>query len=87
MRKSFEVIVTLALLLFVLVFGYPFAQDAYHWWQVKQRLAAVMTSTEKAEFQSWQGDAASFARTLYERCQLAQGKGAVQCERYHSAFE
>lgn len=76
----------LALLVFIVV-GLPFVRDAYHWWVVKQRLASVMTATEKAEFQQWQGDAASFAKMLYDRCELTQGRGAVQCERYRYAFE
>jgi hypothetical protein len=41
-----------------------------------------MNATEKAEFDRWQGDAGSFAKMLYDRCQLNQGKGAVQCGRY-----
>ena len=76
----------LALAVFIVV-GLPFVKDAYHWWVVKQRLASVMTTTEKAEFQQWQGDAGSFAKMLYDRCQLSQGRGAVQCERYRYAFE
>lgn len=74
-------------LLVIIAIGYPFAQDAYHWWQVKQQLLHVMDSKERAEFQNWQGDASSFAKTLYDRCQLVQGQGAVQCDRYRSAFE
>ena len=76
----------LALAVFIVV-GLPFVRDAYHWWVVKQRLSSVMTATEKAEFQQWQGDAASFAKMLYDRCQLSQGQGAVPCERYRYAFE
>jgi len=82
-----KIVGTCVVILVLIAVGYPFAQDAYHWWQVKQRLSTVMDSKERAEFQSWKGDATSFAKTLYDRCQLSQGKGAVQCDRYRSAFE
>lgn len=66
---------------------YPFAQDAYHRYLVSDRLKTVMTSQERAEFNNWTGDAMSFATRLYQRCELSQGKGAVQCDRYKFAME
>jgi hypothetical protein len=74
-------------LLLVIAVGYPFAQDAYHRYQVSQRLDSVMDSSDRAAFKQWNGDAASFAKTLYERCEITNGRGAVQCERYRYAFE
>ena len=84
MLKNLGILVVVVILLAI---AYPFAQDAYHRWQVNQRLSAVMDSKERMEFQNWKGSATSFARTLYDRCQLSQGQGAVQCDRYRSAFE
>ena len=78
---------TCVALVIIIAVGYPFAQDAYHRYQVSLRLDSVMDSHDRAAFRQWNGDAASFAKTLYERCELTQGKGAVQCERYRYAFE
>ncbi|MBV9825672.1 MAG: hypothetical protein JO001_08355 [Alphaproteobacteria bacterium] len=69
------------------IVAYPFVQDAYFRYQVGRRLDTVMDSRERAEFRQWPGDAMSFARTLYERCERSQGDKAVQCERYRYAFE
>jgi hypothetical protein len=74
-------------LLFLILVIYPFAQDAYQRYEVGQRLNAVMDTQERAEFRQWNGDAMSFARRLYDRCELTWGRSAVQCERYRSAFE
>ena len=74
-------------ILVLLVLIYPFAQEAYHRYLVSDRLKTVMTAQERAEFNNWAGDAKSFATRLYERCELNQGKGAVQCDRYRFAME
>jgi hypothetical protein len=74
-------------LVVIIAIGYPFAKDAYHRYQVSRQLDSVMDSHDRAAFRQWNGDAASFARTLYERCELTAGRGAVQCQRYRSAFE
>ena len=66
---------------------YPFAQEAYHRYLVSDRLKTVMTSHERVEFNYWNGDALSFATRLYQRCELNQGKGSVQCDRYRFAME
>ena len=71
----------------IIAIGYPFAQDAYHRYQVSRRLDSVMDSLDRAAFRQWNGDAVSFAKTLYERCELTNGRGAIQCERYRYAFE
>ena len=77
----------LVALVVIIAIGYPFAQDAYHRYQVSRRLDSVMDSRDRAAFRQWNGDAVSFAKTLYERCELTAGRGAVQCERYRYAFE
>ena len=68
--------------LLLIVVVYPFAQEGYHRYLVSERLKTVMTSQEQAEFRNWNGDAMSFAKRLYDRCELTQGRGSVQCERY-----
>jgi hypothetical protein len=68
------------------IVAYPFAQDAVSRYRISQRLDSVMDAREKAEFQRWTGDATSFARALYDRCQ-ARGGTAVQCDRYRYAYE
>ena len=73
---------TLIALLVIIVVVYPFAQDAYQRYLVEQHLKSVMSAQERAEFRDWSGDAMSFAKRLYDRCELSQGQGAVQCERY-----
>jgi hypothetical protein len=69
-------------LLLILGLAYPFAQEAYHRYLISERLKSVLTAQERAEFRNWSGDAMSFAKSLYERCELQQGRGAIQCERY-----
>lgn len=73
--------------LLIVAFVYTFGSDAYERYKVSERLKSVMTSQETAEFNNWTGDANSFARRLYERCELTQGRGAVQCDRYKFALE
>ncbi len=82
-----KVLGTIVALVVIIAIGYPFAQDAYHRYQVSRRLDTVMDSNDRAAFRQWNGDAASFAKTLYERCEITNGRGAVQCERYRYAFE
>jgi hypothetical protein len=70
-----------------IIVAYPFVQDAYQRHLVRERLMSVMTPQEHAAFDNWQGDAKSFAKSLYDRCELTQGQGAVACERYRYAYE
>lgn len=84
MGKIIGILVAVIVLIVVI---YPFAQDAYHRYLVSDRLKTVMTSQERAEFNNWNGDAMSFATRLYQRCELQQGKAAVQCDRYKFAME
>jgi hypothetical protein len=65
----------------------PFLRDAYNRYLISDRLKTVMTAQERAEFNNWNGDAMSFANRLYQRCELAQGKGAAQCDRYKFPLE
>jgi hypothetical protein len=75
-----------ALALAVLVAA-PFAHDAYHRFQVAQRLKPLMTEHDQAAWRDWNGDAISFGRSLYERCALINGPGAQNCEAYRVAIQ
>jgi hypothetical protein len=76
----------IALVIFV-VLALPFAHDAYHRYQVSRRLDALMDDRDRAAFRNWTGDASSFGRSLYERCELTYGKGAAACEPYLKAIQ
>jgi len=84
MFRIFGIVVAV---LVVIVVGATFGRDLYDRHLISQRLDSVMSANERAEFRNWNGDSKSFARTLYERCALTQGRGAVQCERYRFALE
>ena len=74
-------------LLLIIAIGYPFAQDAYHRYQVSRRLDASWIRTTAPRSANGTATPSSFAKTLYERCEITNGRGAVQCERYRYAFE
>ncbi|HVH82376.1 MAG TPA: hypothetical protein VM782_23475 [Stellaceae bacterium] len=74
-------------LVLVLLVAFPFARDAYHRYQVAQRLKPLMSEYEKAAWRDWNGDAISFGRNLYDRCQLTNGQGAQSCEPYRVAIQ
>lgn len=78
---------TLIALIVLLVVAYPFGRDAYHRYQVAQRLDALMDERDRAAFRNWSGDAASFSRSLYERCALQNGRTSPNCDRYRIALE
>jgi hypothetical protein len=84
MTKTIGIIIAV---LIAIAVAYPFVQDAYQRHLVRERLISVMTPQERDAFDHWDGDAKSFAESLYKRCELAQGKGAVPCERYRYAYE
>lgn len=65
----------------------PFVKEAYARHQVMQKLAPVMTEQDKIAFQSWNGDAASFARSLEARCEIQNGKDSANCNAYRIAAE
>jgi hypothetical protein len=70
-----------------IMFATPFAREAYHRYQISKRLDSVMDDRDRAAFGQWNGDAVSFARSLYERCVREQGQGAAACDRYRVAFQ
>ncbi|MBV8776196.1 MAG: hypothetical protein JO032_03975 [Alphaproteobacteria bacterium] len=78
---------TIFAVVLILVMAYPFARDAYHRYQVARRLDPLMSDSDRAAFRVWSGDAASFGRSLYERCELTNGVNAPACEPYRRAIE
>lgn len=77
---------SVAMALIILV-AFPFARDAYHRYEVAQRLKPLMTEHDQAAWRDWSGDAVSFGRSLYERCELINGKGSTSCEPYKLAIQ
>lgn len=75
-----------ALVLLALV-AFPFGRDAYHRFQVAQRLKPLMSVQDQAAWRQWNGDAVSFGRSLYERCALTNGQNAQNCEAYRVAIQ
>ena len=69
---------TCAALALIIILAFPFARDAYHRYEVSRRLDPA----DRAAFQNWSGDPASFMRSLYERCELTNGPGAPACDAY-----
>jgi hypothetical protein len=65
----------------------PFVREAYARHQIMAKLAPVMTEQDKLAFQSWNGDAASFARSLEARCEIQNGKDSTTCKPYRIAAE
>jgi hypothetical protein len=78
---------TCAALALIIVMAFPFAHDAYHRYEIAQRLKPLMTEQDQAAFRDWNGSAASFGRSLYERCELINGQGSPSCEAYKSAIQ
>lgn len=62
----------------IIILAFPFARDAYHRYEVGRRL----DPRDQAAFRNWTGDPASFLRTLYERCELTNGRDAPACDAY-----
>jgi hypothetical protein len=75
-----RIVGTGAALILVVVLALPFARDAYHRYEVAQRLNQVMDERDRAAFQAWNGDPRAFGRSLYERCELTNGQNAAACE-------
>ena len=78
---------TCTALVVVLLVAFPFARDAYHRYDVAQKLKPLMNEHDQAAWRDWSGDAVSFGRSLYERCQLVNGQGAQNCEAYRVAIQ
>jgi hypothetical protein len=71
----------------IVLLAYPFARDAYHRYEVGQRLKPLMDERDQAAWRAWSGDPIAFGRTLYERCELTNGPGAPTCQPYKSAIQ
>jgi hypothetical protein len=81
-----KILGTCAALALIIVLALPFAREAYHRYEVARRLDPLMDERDRAAFRAWSGDAASFGRSLYERCELINGQGAPACEGYKLAI-
>jgi len=66
----------------ILLLVTPFVREAYHRYELGRHLDTVLTERDREAFQNWQGDAASFGRSLLERCEIENGRGAPECRRY-----
>jgi len=82
-----RVILFCAAIILLVAMAYPFAHDAYTRHRVLAKLDPVLTQQDRTAFQGWQGDAVSFARSLYARCELNRGHGDAACEPYRVASE
>ncbi|HWD59332.1 MAG TPA: hypothetical protein VG308_13680 [Stellaceae bacterium] len=71
----------------IMLVAFPFTRDAYHRYEVAQRLKPLMNEHDQAAWRDWGGDAVSFGRSLYDRCQLINGPGAPNCEAYKVAIQ
>jgi hypothetical protein len=71
----------------VMLVAFPFGRDAYHRYEVAQRLRPLMNEHDQAAWRDWNGDAISFGRSLYARCELTNGQGAQNCEAYKVAIQ
>jgi len=78
---------TCAALALISLLAFPFARDAYHRYEVAQRLKPLMDEHDQAAWRNWSGDAVSFGRSLYERCELINGQGAQNCTPYKVAIQ
>jgi len=78
---------TVAALALVVLVAFPFARDAYHRYEVAQRLRPLMNEHDQAAWRDWNGDAISFGRSLYERCELINGQGSQSCVAYKVAIQ
>ena len=77
---------TCAALALLIVMAFPFAKEAYHRYEVSKRLGPLMDDHDRAAFRQWSGDAISFGRTLYERCEVINGRDAPACDPIKSAL-
>jgi hypothetical protein len=76
-----------AALALIMLVALPFALDAFHRFQVAQRLKPLMNEHDQAAWRDWSGDAVSFGRSLFERCELVNGQGSPTCQPYKSAIQ
>ena len=71
----------------IIVLAFPFAHDAYRRYEVAQRLKPLMNEHDQAAWRDWNGDAVSFGRSLYAKCELTNGQGSPACDAYKSAIQ
>jgi hypothetical protein len=76
-----------AALVLIAALAFPFASDAYARYKIMHKLAPVLTQPDRVAFEAWNGDAISFVKSLYARCELANGPGAAACTPYRTALE
>lgn len=69
------------------VMAAPFVRDAYNRHRLLSELGPTMSAKDRLAFQSWNGDASSFARSLLNRCELENGPAAAACDPYRSALK
>jgi hypothetical protein len=74
-----------AAVILLIAMAFPIARDAYQRNRVISKLEPVLTQQDRLAFQAWQGDAVSFAKSLYARCEIANGRDAKACEPYRLA--
>jgi hypothetical protein len=73
-------------LVLIIALAFPFAKEAYQRYEIAKRLDPLMDERDRAAFRSWSGDAASFGRSLYERCEVVNGRDAPACDALKSAI-
>jgi hypothetical protein len=73
---------SLIAIVIIVVLEAPFVREAYQRYQLARDLDTVMNERDREAFVYWQGDAASFGRSLFERCELENGRGSPLCQRY-----
>jgi hypothetical protein len=73
---------TLVAVAIVVLLAAPFVREAYHRYQLAQDLQTVMSDRDRAAFQDWKGDAASFGRSLFDRCVRENGRDSPTCQPY-----
>jgi hypothetical protein len=61
------------------------------WWPylllATPTIKPLMNEHDQAAWRDWSGDAVSFGRTLYARCELTSGQNASNCEPYKVAIQ
>jgi hypothetical protein len=82
-----KILGTCIALALIMLLAFPFAREAYHRYEVARRLDPLMDERDRAAFRAWSGDATSFGRSLFERCELINGVGAATCQPYRSAIQ
>jgi hypothetical protein len=78
---------TCAALALLMLVALPFARDVFQRYEVAQRLKPLMNEQDKAAWRDWNGDAVSFGRSLYKRCELTNGQNSPNCDAYKTAIQ